>query len=371
MTDSVREAIAAGMTVEEWEQRHGASRHGRTPPVNSDEYKALYDLWLRRGGEGVPAHWHDAIVEASQLDRELRDGFVTTTDNIGGFASPPDFVRRLFIGLKRGSAIMRTATVAPTARGEAAEFPLFDDTSVNGEIITEAGAHTLDTTTPFASRALKSYAYSSRIVKVSRQLAQDSAFPLDTWLPNVLGARIGRGFNAHATVGTGAGAQPAGLVPATTTGVTGIAGQVATITYAALVDLIGSVDADYLEPDPSFPAVGFMGRTAALTMIRKALAEAGADVVTVDAEGWPRVLGYRFHTNRDVPAPAANAKSLIFGNLSAGVLVRRATSAASPVVLRLEESYAAGLQIGWLGVERLDSVQADAAAIRAYAHPAA
>jgi HK97 family phage major capsid protein len=372
--DPVREAMASGMTADEWhrQQRGAAGQRGGkspTPPVNSGEYAALYEQFLRRGGQGMPEPWRAAIVEADQLDRELRDGFVTTTDNIGGFASPPDFVRRLFIGLKRGSGIMRAATVVPTARGEAAEFPLYDDTGVSGEIITEAGAHTLDTATPFASRALKSYGYSSRIVKVSMQLAQDSAFPLMEWLPRVLGARIGRAFNAHASVGTGAGAQPAGIVPAATVGVTGIAGQVATITYAALVDLIGSVDADYLEPD-GVSAIGFMGRGAALTMIRKGLAESGADVVTVDAEGWPRVLGYRFFTNRDVPAPGASARSLLFGNFSAGVLVRRATSANSPAVIRLSESYAAGLQVGWLGFERLDSVQADAAALRASAHPA-
>jgi HK97 family phage major capsid protein len=368
-SQDMRDAMAAGMTVEQYVRRTIGDR-AATPPVNSTEYAALYEQFLRRGPQGIPEHWRAAIVEADQLDRELRDGFVTTTDNLGGFTSPPDFVRRLFIGLKRGSAIMRAATVVPTARGEASEFPLYDDVSVNGEIISEAAPHTIDSTTPFASRALKTYGYSSRIVKVSMQLAQDTAFPLTVWLPRVLSARIGRAFNLHATTGTGAGAQPAGIVPATTVGVTGIAGQVTTITYAALVDLIGSVDADYLEPDPEMPNVGFMGRSAALTMIRKGLAEAGADVVTVDADGWPRVLGYRFFTNRDVPAPAASAKSLLFGNFSAGVLVRRASGPDAPAVIRLSESYAAGLQVGWLAWERLDSVQADAAALRAYAHPA-
>jgi HK97 family phage major capsid protein len=69
-------------------------------------------------------------------------------------------------------------------------------------------------------------------------------------------------------------------------------------------------------------------------------------------------------TNRDVPVPAAKAKSILFGHFGHGCLIRR-VGAGAPTVIRFRESYMAGLQVGWLAFERLDSVQADAAALRA------
>jgi HK97 family phage major capsid protein len=190
-----------------------ARRHGRPtgrPAVNTADYHRAYMDWIRRG-TSLPPQWHEELVRADQLDRELRD-LAAGSNAAGGFTVPPGFIDRLFVGLRRGSAMVRACTVTDTEGGQAATLPLLDDTSVNGSIISEAGPHTVDTATPFASRSLASYLYSSRIVKVSRQLAQDTAFPLERWLPRVLGARIGRAFNTHATVGVGGGTQPAGLL---------------------------------------------------------------------------------------------------------------------------------------------------------------
>jgi HK97 family phage major capsid protein len=190
----------------------------------------------------------------------------------------------------------------------------------------------------------------------------------------VLARRIGRALNPHLTNGTGGGAQPVGLVPNTTTGVTDSTGSTTSLTYDNLVDLIASVDPEYLEPlDEAAPIpgaaeghVGFMGSKAALAMLRKVKDTAGQPVVTEGVP--PKVLGYDFLVNPDVPVPAANAKSLLFGSFPNGYLVRRVTG--DVILLRLTELYQENLQLGYLAFARADGTPADAAACRAYANSA-
>jgi HK97 family phage major capsid protein len=204
---------------------------------------------------------------------------------------------------------------------------------------------------------------------VSVQLAQDTSFPFERWLPWVLARRIGRGLNPHLSAGTGAGAQPVGLFNNATVGVTGGAGTGLTIVYDSVVDLIASVDPEYLEPldeaapfGPDQGFIGFMGSKAALQMLRKVKDTAGAPIVT---EGIPpKVLGYDYLVNPDAPAPAINAKSLAFGNFGAGYLVRRVVG--DVIVIRLQELYQENLQLGWLAFARYDGTPADAGAVKLY-----
>jgi HK97 family phage major capsid protein len=343
------------------------------PAVNSQEYLELYHQWLRRGGS-LPERWAEELRRADQLDRELRD-LATTAGSVGGYTVPPAFIARLFAAVKRASAMVRASTVVDTTGGQATSLPLLDDTAVNGAILAEAGAQTVDSATPFASKVLPpSYLYSSRLVKVSQQLAQDSGFPLETWLPRVLGRRIGRGLNAHLTNGTGGSVQPVGLVPTCAIGKTGLAGQTLTIIYDDVVDLIASVDAEYLEPldepleapGPDQGFIGFMTSGAGLAMLRKVKASDGTPIVTEGVP--PKVLGYDCLVNPDVPAPGVSVRSVLFGNFGAGYLTRRV--AGDVVVLRLSESFAASLQLAWCAFGRYDGTPADAAAVKCYRNSA-
>ena len=100
--------------------------------------------------------------------------------------------------------------------------------------------------------------------------------------------------------------------------------------------------------------------------MRKVKDSSGAPIVT---EGQPTtVLGYPVTVNNDMPAPAASAKSILFGNLGLAYIVRLARQRQT--VMRLTERYGEALQIGYLAFGDFDGAPDDTAAVRAYAHSA-
>jgi HK97 family phage major capsid protein len=206
--------------------------------------------------------------------------------------------------------------------------------------------------------------YTSKLVRVSLQLLQDSAFDMESWLARKLGERIGRAQNAHFTTGTGT-AQPEGVQTNATIGKTGTTGQTTSVTYDDLIDLIHSVDPAYR----SSGRARFMLNDATLGAARKLkdsqnrpLWEPSVQVGVPDS-----LLGYGYTINQDMPVMAADAKSILFGDFFAGYLIRDVRDVQ---LLRLAERYADYLQVGFLAFSRADGAPQDAAAIRAYRNSA-
>ena len=344
------------------EARGSGSTHLVEAGIRDARYAKALDAYLRRGVDGIPADNLDLLTRYSVERRDLGTG----TSTAGGYLVPPAFLPKLTIGLKRGSAMVRACNVIETDSGALLRWPTTEDTGNIGAILAEnTAAPTQDVT--FGSRSLGAFTYTSKAVRASLQLVLDAAFELEPWLMVLLGRRIGRALNAHLTNGTGGGAQPTGLIPNATVGVTAATGATTTITYDAVIDLIASVDAEYLEPydDDQAPMpgrTGFMTSAVGLTMLRKVKDSAGAPIVT---EGQPAtVLGYPVIVNNDVPSPAAGARSIAFGNFGAGYVVRVARQRNS--VLRLDERYGESLQVGWIGFGAFDGAPDDTAAVRLY-----
>jgi len=237
-----------------------------------------------------------------------------------------------------------------------------NDTGVSGEIISEAGAHNVDATTPFGTKTLASFLYSSKIIQVSVQLLNDSAFDLESWLATKMGQRIGRIVNNHLTVGTGGGTQPAGIVPGLTAVQAGV-GNSTSFTYSLLIDTIHTVD-------PAYRAgARWMMSDAALKVARKLLDGSNRPLWEPSLQvGVPdSLIGYPVTINQDVAAPAASAKSIVFGDLAAAYVTRAVQGVA---VLRLNELYAANLQVGFLAFARYDGVVDDSGAATVFQHSA-
>ena len=252
---ALREALQRdpSMSVDEYLRRQKAVDDERVG-VDSPNYRALYARWLRDGDATSPT-LQDELLRADQYERELRDLGVGTSA-AGGYTVPPDMVRRLLFAMKRASAMLRVCDPITTMRGGPTSVPLVDDTATSGLIVTEAGAGTVDTATPFAERAFgRAYMYHSRVVKASWQLVQDLGFPVESWLPRLLAARIARAADPHFTTGSGSG-QPTGLIATVTVGKQGVAGQTLTVKWVDLIDVIHSVDVDYREDQPPAGMVG-------------------------------------------------------------------------------------------------------------------
>jgi HK97 family phage major capsid protein len=82
------------------------------------------------------------------------------------------------------------------------------------------------------------------------------------------------------------------------------------------------------------------------------------DGAAVDlAASKPTILDHPYMINQDMAAPAANADSILFGDMST-FKVREV--AGGTTVLRLVERYADYLQVGFIGFQRFDSNLIDA-----------
>ena len=196
---------------------------------------------------------------------------------------------------------------------------------------------------------------------VSLQLLQDSAFDLNSFLVDKLGTRIARITNRHFTVGTGSG-QPNGLVTASTTGQTGASGQTASIIYDDLVELEHSVD-------PAYRAKAkFMFHDQTLKTLKKLKDGYGRPLWLpgIAVKEPDTINGYGYAVNQHMPTMAADAKSVVFGDLKS-YFIRRVNN---PIVMRLAERYADAGQVGFIVWQRFDGTLVDAGThpVKAYAN---
>ena len=132
------------------------------------------------------------------------------------------------------------------------------------------------------------------------------------------GTAMGRGLGAAIATGNGTN-KPHGIMARAATGVTGAAGGGNFVpTYDQLMDLRGSV----FEPYRSRPGCAWFGNDDMLTAVMKIKDADGRPLFMVDLRAEPgmRILGKPFVTDVGIAAPAADAKSLGFGDLSQYIL---------------------------------------------------
>jgi HK97 family phage major capsid protein len=250
-----------------------------------------------------------------------------------------------------------------TSTGATLAIPTNDDTANTGAIVAEEGSHASGTALTLAQVNLGAYLYSSKIVKVSWQLLQDSEIDFPSLLARKFGERLGRIQNTHLTTGTGSG-QPQGVVIGAASGVAGATGTTTTIPADDLFNLFHSVDIAYRAN-----ARWMMSDTAALALRKvkdgngQYLWQPGLQMSAPDM-----LLGKPVVINNDVAVPAASAKSVLFGDFS-NYYIREVKAIQ---VVRLEELYAANGQNGYMAFMRMDGGMVDAGQnpVKYFAHSA-
>lgn len=274
----------------------------------------------------------------------------TTPGSVGGFTIPDETMRALEIALLTFGGMRQRSTIIRTSTGAALPIPTVNDTANVGEIIGE-NAQINEQDVAFGQVVLDSFKYSSKMVRVSVEFLQDSATPVGELLGKLLGERIGRKQNTDFTVGTGTG-MPRGIVPAATVGVTATTGSATSVTYANLVALEHSVDIAYRTN------AAFMMSDAAFRAIKQLVDTTGRPLWAPSiAVGEPAtLLGYPLVVNNDVPVMAANAKSIVFGDLSA-YWVR---DVLGITLVRSEERYMEFHQVAFAAFARADGDLIDA-----------
>jgi HK97 family phage major capsid protein len=272
------------------------------------------------------------------------------TTTVGGYTVPQGFQRTLEEALLAYGAMRENATVLRTDSGSDLPFPTVNDTAQKGALLAENTAAS-EQDVAFGQLILQAYKYSSKMVRVSVELLQDSAFNLEEYLGRALGERIGRITNEHFTTGDGS-SKPNGIVTASTLGKTGANGQTTSVTYADLVDLLHSVDPAYRSN-----AVWMMHDTT-VKAIKKLVDSQGRPLWAsgIDVKEPDTILGHRFIVNNDCPVMAASAKSVLFGAVDK-YLIRDVSDIQ---LVRLNERFGELHQIGFLAFYRGDGDLLDA-----------
>ncbi len=335
----------------------------KAPETETDKaYASVFSRYMRQGQAALNGQEQQLLHTGFDADLPQNAAGVGT-GSAGGFTVPPAFRQKLVEAIVSFSSMRALAEVITTETGAQLPWPTADDSANEGAILAE-NTQVSEQDVVFGQANIDAYMYTSKLVRVSLQLLNDNAFGLESWLASRLGARIGRAQNRHFTVGTGTN-QPDGIVTGAAVGVAGATGTTATITYDSIVDLIDSIDTAYIENGN----VNFMMSQAARRMLRKLkdgqnrpLWEPSLQVGTPDS-----LLGYGLRMNNFMPAPAANAKSILFGDFREAYLIRDVQGIA---LMRLAERYADFLQVGFLAFARADGTVQNGAAVKAYQHSA-
>ena len=344
------------------EARAAAREIASTPQRVDDELRDIaFGKYLRGGMQALVPEERNILASGHQSFPETR-ALSVGTDSAGGYAVSKIFDTTVQTSMLAYGGMLTVATRIPTATGGQLLIPTSDDTSNTGAILAE-NTQVSEQDITFGQTTIDTFTYSSKLIRVSLQLLQDAFFPLETWLAERLGERLGRIINTHFTTGDGS-SKPYGLVTGASQGKAGASGQTTTILYADIVDLEHSIDPAYR------PGSAFMMHDSMLKTLKK----------LVDGQSRPlwqpglttgepnTILGYPYFINQDVAAPAASAKSLLFGQLNRYYW----RDVQGIQVMRLSERYIDYLQVGFMAFARAGGRLIDSGTdpVKYYQHPA-
>ncbi|MEH3087711.1 MAG: phage major capsid protein [Xylophilus ampelinus] len=345
------------------EHEHALNNATRNGGGQNDETAALRAM-LSGGLSNLSQEQRQAMFARQNPD--IRAAMSTTTGSEGGYTVATEFSRSLIAAMKDMGGVREVASTITTSTGAQMLFPTTDATSEEGEIVGQNTTVSVGETT-FGQAAIDVYKYSSKSIALPFELLQDSMFDIEAYIKTLLSLRLGRIQARHQTVGTGTG-QPRGIATAAPVGKTGATGQTGTITYDDLVDLEHSVDPVYRA------AARWMFHDDMLKAVRKIKDTNGRPIFVPGYEngnpgGAPdRLLNRPFTINQKMPSPAANAKSVLFGDMSK-YLIR---DVMDVTLFRMTDSaYTLKGQVGFVAFCRSGGNMVDVGgAVKAYQHPA-
>lgn len=308
---------------------------------------------LLRFGPGVLTPEHRALINARREVRGTNPQAVGT-DSLGGYTVPEGFSGQLEVAMKAFGGIRSVALVINTSTGGLIPWPTINDTGTSGSLLAENTTDTVSDMT-FGEVQLTAYKYTSGIVKVSKELLQDSAFDLASVLGRLMGERLGRVTATAYAQGTGTG-QPQGISKATA-GKTLSHKLLASLTYAELLDLKHSVDPAYRQGakwvfnDNVFKQVKLLKDDTGGAGSGRPLWQPNiADAVPATLDG------DRYVIDLGMPDFGSSTRPAVYGDMSKFII--RDSLGFDMVVLR--ERYAEFHQVGFIVIMRTDSRLLDA-----------
>ena len=292
----------------------------------SDEYKSAFWTAMRsRGG-------HFSVQNALQIG----------TDSEGGYLVPDEYERTLVDALQEENRLRTLCKIIRTASGDR-KIPLVASHGSASWVEEEGTIPESDDA--FGQITIGAHKIAS-MIKVSDELLQDSVFDVESYIATEFARRVGDAEEAAFIGGDGSG-KPYGLLNDTNGAATGVTAASATaLTSDELLDLIYSLKSPYRK------RAVFLMHDSTIKAIRK-LKDGNSQYLWQPGmkEGEPdRLLGYRLVTSTHMPAVAASAKPILFGDLSSYWIADREGRSMQ----RLSELYAATGQVGFRVTQRVD-----------------
>jgi HK97 family phage major capsid protein len=309
------------------------------------------------------AAWYHSmsVARLSELDIEEHRVLSKATAGAGLNLVPTSFRNEIINILRFMGPLNQLAEEIVTDSGETLQVP---SVSAHGVATwtAENAAYTASDET-FGQISLGAFK-AGRTVIVSEELLTDSAFNLEGYLAQELGSSIGVLEETAFAVGDGTG-KPLGIAT-TGTGVTvsqAATGNVSAFTYSALVNFIFALpqqyrrNAQWVFADGDVKGLYTMvdGQSRPLWAVN--VAQGQADTF----------MGYPVYSSPDFAAPAASAKSGVFGDIRQAYLIRRVNGFS---LQRQNELYSNNGQVGFRGFERVDGRIRNAAAAIVLQHSA-
>lgn len=288
-----------------------------------------------------------------------------------GFVVPVGFIAEIEVALKYYGPMLDGGPGMPkiivTDTGGPLPFPTSNDTTQTGELVAEAAGFSIqDVSTGILT--FTAYKFSSKIVKVSWEMLQDSAINIPEFLSSTFAVRLGRILNTYFTTGSGAGStQPQGIVVGATAGPTAI-GSSSNTGGSQGGNTIGSQDLTALEHavDPWYRYnARYMMHDTTVQSLKQTLDKYGRPLWQPGmADRAPDTInGYRYNINNDMAQLQASASSptvsnntVLFGDMTK-YIIRRVRDIT---IMRFDELYAANGQVGFLAFARYDGNLLDA-----------
>ncbi|WP_158738665.1 phage major capsid protein [Alteribacillus sp. YIM 98480] len=339
-----REEQMAGIE-NELEQRGGRQTHQdpnaetgkqeqrNVHPRATEEYRSAFWRAQRAGRNALSAEQYDQLMHPEV--RSLAVG----TDSAGGYTVPDEFERQLVQELEDRNIMRGLATVISTSSGSR-EIPVEADKGSASWLDEEASYSESDA--EFAQKVIGAHKL-GRIMKVSEELLNDSAFNIESYVRNAFARSFAEAEEAAFVNGDGTG-KPTGLFRDAETGPT--AAGTDSITTDELIDLFHSLRRPYRR------RATWMMADSTAKAIRK-LKDANDQYIWqpgLQAGQADRILGRPLAISDNSPSMDTDNTPIAFGDYSYYWIADR----QGRVMQRLDELYAANGQIGFRLRQRVD-----------------
>jgi len=264
------------------------------------------------------------------------------SDPDGGYLAPDEFERTLIQALDDLNVLRSMARVIRTSSGDR-KIPVATQ-GISAEWV-EEGQQIPETDAKFAQVTLNAFKLAA-LVKASVELLNDSAFDIQAYLAADFARAFANQEEDAFINGDGSG-KPTGILDDTYGAPVGVtAASPTAITADELIGLVYSLRSPYRR------RAVFMMNDATVAAIRK-LKDANGQYLWQPAltAGTPDIIiGRPIYTSVFMPMIAAEAKTVLFGDLSYYWIADRQTRNFQ----RLNELFAASGLVGFLGYQRVD-----------------